>query len=151
MSWNVTLVEQLRYYINDINSSNYSYTDAQLAKFIAIAGTQVFSSLGLSSTYTVDVSIPSINPDPESDKTISALLVLKAAVIITAGQVKYMSSTAGYKVVDDRSSIDGQAGLLAIRDLLKFYTDNYNKAEESYLLGEGNIGCAVLSPYTRGL
>ena len=44
-TWDDILVERLRYYIFDLDSSNYSWTDLQLQKFLAISSIDVLSDL----------------------------------------------------------------------------------------------------------
>lgn len=146
MAWTSSLTEQLRYYLNDADSTNYS--DARLSKFIAISAFELISKLELTSSYTVNITVPSISPDPETDAGFSSLIVLNAAIIIIRQEIKQLALSAGYRVVDDRSSIDGSEALKAMKDLLKSYQDNYDKAEQGYLLGDNNIGRAILSPYT---
>lgn len=145
--WTTTLTEQLRYYLNDADTSTYS--DARLSKFIAFAALEVFSRLGISG-YSVNITTPSIDPDPESDINISSLLVLKSATIVIKNEIKQLSITAGYKVMDDRSSIDGAEALKAMKELLKSFENNYDQAVQGYALGNGSIGKAILGPYTPG-
>ncbi len=148
MAWTTTLTEQLRYYLNDADSVTYS--DARLSKFIAFAAGAVFTRLNLTSTYTVDTSVPTISPDPSSNLGISGLLVLEAAVIVIRNEIKQLAITAGYSVKDDKSSIDGKAALQAMKDLLKSFEDKLADAEFDYVYGQGTIARAVMSPYTSG-
>lgn len=146
--WTITLTEQLRYYLNDADSVTYS--DARLSKFIAFAALELVGRFGLTSNYSVNITTPSITPDPEDDPSFASLLVLKAAEIVLRNEIKQLAITAGYKVTDDRSSIDGANALKAYKDLLDMYSDNCDKAESAYAMGNGGIGIAILSPYTQG-
>lgn len=146
MAWTTTLTEQLRYYLNDADTVTYS--DARLSKFIAFAATEVLPKLNLTTSYSVNISVPSIDPDPSNDPNLAPLLVLKAAVIIIRNEIKQLSITAGYAIKDDRSSINGAEALKALKDLLNKFEENFEDALKDFLTGSGGIGRAILSPYT---
>lgn len=141
-----TLVEILKYYLDATNSE---YTDIVLSKFLAVAANEVSFETGIT-TYTVDVVNSTITPDPSLDQSFSSLLVLKAAVVAIRAEIKKQSLVAGYRITDDKVTMDGRAALEALRDLLKLYLSNYDKAVQAYQLGDGHVGIAILSPYTSG-
>lgn len=145
MSWQVTLTERLRYLLDDSDTTEYSTN--RLSKFLAIAAFEVFNNISLKNSYSVDTTIPSINPDPESTP-VAPLIVLKAYEIILRQEYKKLATTAGWKINDDRSSISGQGALDVLKDLLNKAAKQYKDAEVSYLTNDGNIGMAVMGPYT---
>ncbi len=145
MSWNTSLSFQLKNYLDPTNDD---YTEAFLSKFIAFAATEVFQKLSLKNSYSVDITIPSISPDPTSDIGLSSLLVLKAAEIVVRTELKQIVVSAGYSIKDDRVTISGTEALKALKDLLKEYQTNYTKAEFAYIHGDATIGRAILTPYT---
>jgi hypothetical protein len=144
MSWTTVLSNQLKYVLDDTNNDDYD--NIRLSKFIAIAATIVFSDLNLIN-FTVDTEEPSIVPDPTTEK-FAPLLVLKAAELVIRQEYKKMSRQAGIKITDDRSSIDGSNYLNALKELMNGYKKQYEDAKKSYQLGAGNIGQAILGPYT---
>lgn len=145
MAWTTELTQHLRYYLDDSDTTTYS--DARLSRFIAFAAYEVVAEVG-NNDFVIDITIPSIDPDPVPYKSLSALFVLKGAVIVIRNEIKGLSKTAGWKITDDKSTIDGREALKALQELLKGYLDAYEKAKTAYLLGDGSIGMAILSPYT---
>lgn len=145
MSWTTTLSFQLKNYLDPTNDD---YTEAFLSKFIAFAATEVFQKLSLKNTYSIDIAVPSITPDPTLDMGLSSLLVLKAAEIVIRHELKQAVISAGYSIKDDRVSISGTEALKALKDLLLEFQKNYAQAEFAYIRGDATIGRAILSPYT---
>lgn len=145
MAWTTELTQLLRYYLDDSDTTNYS--DARLAKFIAFGAYEVVAEVG-NTDFTIDIATPTISPDPVEYKAISSLFVLKGAIILIRNEIKGLLKTAGWKITDDKSTIDGREALKALQELLKGYTESYQKALTSYLMGDGSIGMAILSPYT---
>lgn len=156
MAWDTVLVENLRYWINDLESTAYAWTDAQLKKFICIAAINViqldlqgFESL-ISGPYSIDVSGPTISPDPTADASqgFSNLIVMKAACIIAGGELKKIGSTAGYKITDDRSTIDGTKAVEVAKQVASNYCDAYLQALLGFKQGAAHgSGEAILSPF----
>lgn len=145
MSWDTEYAPILLRYLDDSDST---YTTSRLNYFLAVAAYEVFPSLSING-YTVDVTTPSISPDPASDQSISSLIILKAACVIIRAEIKRLAVVAGYSVKDDKTSIDGKEALATMRELLKEYTKNYDQALKAYQIGNGHIGRAILSPYTQ--
>lgn len=156
MAWDTTLVENLRYWINDLDVTAYTWTDTELKKFLCIAAINViqidllgFESL-INGPYTIDVSATTISPDPTADATngFSNLIVMKAACIIARAELKELGSSAGYKIVDDRSTFDGTQALGVARDIAKDYCGAYGETLIAFKQGNVNAGQAILSPYS---
>lgn len=147
MAWSTTLITNLKYYLDPTDLT--TYTDAQLVKFTLLGAAEMFTKLGLTS-YVVDYTAETITPDPESDTGLSALIVVNTAIIIIRGEIRKHAFTAGFKVSDDRSTVDGAEALKALKDLLKMYMDMLGKAVTDYQRGINPVYTAILSPYTRG-
>lgn len=155
MAWDTTLVTRLRYMIHDLDPSNYTWTDSQLKTFIAIAAVYTFEDLSpfeldYGGPYTVDTDIPSISPDPVSTPIISNIILLKAACIIATSELKKANASGGWKIVDDRSTIDGTQNVKSAKEIADNYCKSYTDAFNAYLQGNTSIIQAILSPYTDG-
>lgn len=155
-TWDTVLVERLRYYINDIDSTAYDWTDVQLQKFLAIGAVNVFSDLAKYSTilqwpYTINTATTGsnmISPDPLNDLIgISNLLVINAGCIIARSTLKRTGAAGGWKIIDDKATIDGTQSVIAAQNTAKTYCDSYSKAIEEFKDGNAYAGSAVLSPY----
>lgn len=161
-TWDDILVERLRYYIYDLDSSNYSWTDLQLQKFLAISAIDVFGQLieytdeiGGSFTINTSLSGPSmISPDPVSTcpAIVTNMIVTRAACLISQQEYKkLLGQGAGWKVVDDRSTIDGTSALEATKNQADYYCQGYSEMLMDFKKNYQFIGSAILSPYTKGL
>ncbi len=159
MGWETVLVERLRYYINDLDAADYDWTDAQLQKFLAIATIDVINATSRwSSTvgsYTVDTSATGaamISPDPLSSSVaaFSNLIVLRAACIIAKSEFKRASKEtgAGWKITDDRSTIDGTKAIDASKQIAGDYCGSYEEALADFKSGNRYAGYAILTPFT---
>lgn len=155
MAWTNTLVERLRYYINDINIDSYAWTDLQLQKFIAIATISVSEQLKqwpIGYTYVVDTSVPSITPDPTTAAGVppgfNNLIVIYAGWVVAHGEMKKKSATAGFKITDDKSTIDTTSVMGAFKDTADSYMKNYKDAVYDFQMGNKFAGAAILSPYS---
>ncbi len=155
MAWDTTLVTQLRYIINDHDSSNYSWTNDQLKIFICIATMQVDTALGKWQSitlgpYTVDIASPTISPDPtlnSAPQGFTNLITFNAALIIATSELKKMGFKAGYKIVDDKSTIDTTGVADALRGVIESMKEIYKDALLEFQRGHAYDGSAILSPY----
>lgn len=155
MAWDTTLVEQLRYVIGDYDSSNYYYSSANLKKFLLVAAYQTLEALaswGIDANYQIDLDGSTISPDPTSDvayRSFANLMVIKAACLIGSSQLRFMSMKTGYKVVDDKSTIDTTGVMESLKDNVKTFCDGYQQAIKEFKENstKTNVGSAILGPY----
>lgn len=147
MSWQTTMTQIVRGLIFDLTSP-YTYTDERIQDIIAIAGTLVISDVDFSYTYTIDVSTPSISPDPatSSDDDFVALVCLKTACIISQGEHRTASRQA-FNVKDGPASIDTRSKAEYLGGLANNVCEAYEKAKRSFQIGDGSVGKAIVGPY----
>jgi hypothetical protein len=160
MAWNTILVERLRYVIYDLDATAYVWTDAQLEKFLAIAAINVFTELldwtteigGEYTVYTEETGVDMIDPDPVSNgpQALGNMIVAKAACIIAKAELKKIGTTAGWKVVDDKSTIDGSNAIQAAKDNAEHMCSNYDDIVEDFKRGNRAAGHSILTPYNNG-
>ena len=157
MSWDTELVERLRYVINDLDPTDYTWTDVQLQKYLAIATINVLNDLAqygsvIGTGYAVNVSATGstmITPDPTASSSIgfSNLIVFQAACIIARGDLKKAGKTGGWKIIDDRSTIDGTSSIQGAKDIVDDYCGAYAATLAEFKRGNQFAGQAILSPY----
>lgn len=157
MAWDTELVERLRYVINDLDSTAYTWTNTQLQKYLAVSASDVFNDLQQYSTvigsgYSVSLSASGVNmitPDPldSGAPALSNLIVFKAACLIARGDLKKAGITAGWKVVDDRSTIDGSKAIEGYKEAVTNYCGAYTDTLNEFRRGNQYAGSAILSPY----
>lgn len=158
MSWDTELVERLRYVINDIDAADYTYTATQLQKFLAVAAGQVLNdttqySSVIGSGYVINVSATGsamIQPDPLDAGSIGFenLIVFKAACIIARSELKTAGVLGGWKITDDRSTIDGTQSVAAAKDAAASYCSAYTDTLIEFKEGNRYAGHAILSPFS---
>lgn len=154
MAWDTVLVDRLRYVINDFDSSSYLYNDTQLKKFLVIAATFVITEApdwtSIFGDYVIDTSAITISPDPVDTSPLgfSNLVVLKAACIISRAELKKIGATGGWKITDDRSTIDGTGAVENAKQWSIDACDAYKKTLEEYQRGNSSAGEAIFGPYS---
>lgn len=156
MSWDTELVDKLRMIINDLDSSNYTWTDSQLKKFIIISASFLDSELSQWTTvtggpYSFDYTNLTISPDPTSSSTndgFENLIVYRAAMIIAKSDLKKLSLTAGWKIVDDRSTLDGTQALNYAKESVNYFENSFKDALKEFKIGNTTVSEAILSPYS---
>tara|TARA_B100000575_G_C22739215_1_gene442321 strand:- start:88 stop:627 length:540 start_codon:yes stop_codon:yes gene_type:complete len=152
VAWDNTLVNRLRYYIGDIDGDSQVWSNIQLAKMIAISAVDVLSEVSLIDTsFDIDTDIPSITPDPTSNDLnagIGALFVLRSAYVIALSEMRKDISKFGFRIRDDKTSIDGSVGMGARKEMLEFYKDNYTRGVWEWEKGNRAACRAILGPYS---
>jgi len=119
MAWTTDLVTMTRILINDVLLPQ-KHADSYLQQVLITAGIIVSNDVELQYNYVFDIANLTISPDPviSGDVIVQALLPLKAACIINAGQFQSSIGQA-IKVRDGDSSIDTSVGFGGYRDILK--------------------------------
>jgi hypothetical protein len=150
MSWDTVLVERLRFLIGDTGTdpADQTYSDVELAKFIAISAIHVMSSISYKGTFSIDTSVPTIDPDPISDDIpigIGNMFVLKAACIIAQSERKKNLSKYGIKVVDHRTTVDTTKAGENAKDVTKSFCDMYEDAAEDWVRGIAEAGARFIT------
>lgn len=144
------MVKSLRYYIGDVSSPN-TYTDAVLTDFILIGAQQTIAELTvLPSSFTIDMTNSTIDPNPASDSAnqgLSNLFILRAAAVISVSEARKDVAKYGIRIKDDLTSYDGTAALKGKQDAVKMFMENYEKSKWDWERGNKYAGRAILGPY----
>lgn len=152
MSWQTTIPTMVRYLINDVDSSNYKYSDSRVEKTTVIGAQFVSLDLDFPNTYTIDIATDSISPDPTDsatrDNSFINLVALKTACIIVGSEMKTEAANA-ISIKDGPSAIDlrGVSSTLAV--LYKDLCDKFTAMADDYKF-TGETGQAILGPYSPG-
>lgn len=157
MAWDTVLVERLRYYVNDLDSTNYLWTDNQLKKFLVMAASMLFGSdlkefnTQIGGPYSVDTNNTTITPDPvdNSPDGVSNLIVMKAGCLIARSEYKKAGAVGGYLIVDDKSTIDTRGAVESAKSLADDYCKGFTDALSDFKKGNFAVTIkAVMSPFT---
>lgn len=149
MAWENEMVGILREMVGDYDKSKYS--DARLEEVILSATTLVMPKVDFSVSYTVDLDLGSLSPDPTSqspkDYDFINLVCLRATALLLNSEAK-TAALQSYRVVDGPSTIDGTAAAKAMQQLAKTAMEDFERAVFDYQAGNSVGAGAVLTPYT---
>lgn len=146
--WEIECEEMVRVLINDMSSSPMYNTD-RITRLVVIAAVQVVNEINFDTTYTVDISLGTISPDPSNvntkDNVFINLVCLKAAVILLDSELRYYAISS-LRASDGPSSIDTSSRVLFVREAGKILQSRYTQLKMLQQMGQA--GQAVLTPYT---
>jgi hypothetical protein len=153
MSWQAELSTIVRYLINDLDTSNYQYSDERIETTTVIAAQMVILDISLPTQYEVSVQNISISPDPTNtpkDNAFINLTALKAACIILGSEVKTQGMNA-ISIKDGPSAIDLRGVASTISFLYENICDKYEKLLKDYKEDlVSAAGQVILGPYSPG-
>jgi hypothetical protein len=158
MGWSATLSEQLRYIIGDTDEVSPDYSDTQLNKFLGIGARFVVSDLieynsEIYGPYSIDTNLTAdaiISPDPMTSGApvgFANLILLKAAFLISGNELRRLGATAGWKIQDDKSTIDGTAAIKYLNGVKDYMEERYQECLDEFKKGQQNTGYAIMTPY----
>lgn len=154
MSWQTELTIMVRHIIDDLDSTNYSYTDERIQKTISIAAQLVILDISLPTKYNVDIENSSIVPDPTQtepkDNVFINLAALKTACLILGSEVKTEGRNA-ISIKDGPSAIDLRGVASTISFLYENICGKYDNLLKDYKEDlVVDAGQAILGPYSPG-
>ena len=151
MAWYNELVLILRHLIDDLDSSSETYDDDRLEEVLIVAAQLMTTQVDFDNSYTIDVDLHSISPDPTSagnkDDDFINLTCIKAACIILTGEAKSLAAQS-YTIKDGPSSISVKGAYDATKNLLDQMKLYLALAIQHYKAGNSVAGKAILTPYT---
>jgi hypothetical protein len=155
MAWDTTITSLVRYLINDLDSSNYTWTDTQIKKFILISTSLVDAQLAkwtsiTGGPYIIDFDNLTITPDPTTASSSAAfitLIAINASSVMLRADYKRLTVQSGWKIIDDRSTIDGTGMLSGAKQSYEDMHKAYLDAIEAFQVGNAPQALAILSPY----
>lgn len=151
MSWQGQISTMVRHLVNDLEPTNYKYSDKRIETTILVAAQLVSEDIDLVNDYSINVEQCSLSPDPTDESTrdnvFINLVTLKSSCIIIGSEVRTEASNA-ISIKDGPSAIDlrGVANTLTI--LYKDLCDKYSQLVYDYVAGGSLAGQAILGPYS---
>lgn len=159
MSWQGEIGTIVRHLINDVDPTNYTYSDERIETTILVACQLVSQEVKFENTYLVDVEQCRLTPDPTDPTTSPSLQAkddgfinisaLKASCIILGSELKTQGLNS-VKVTDGPSSVDYTSVAKNLQFLYEFSCNKYDEYKLNYQMGNSNVGQAILSPYSPG-
>ena len=132
---------KLRYLINDLNSSDYEYSDEMLGQLLLVSSCYV--KCDISADYEIDFSTGETDPVLTDAQT--CLVTLKAACLLTQSEMK-SNVNCGVKIVDGPTTIDTSGMPKNLVTIAQTYCEDYELAKVQYLL-KNSEGCSSTTPY----
>ena len=151
MAWQNEMVRIVRHLINDLDSSNYTFTDDRLEESVLVAAQLLLKEVDFDNTYTIDTDALDLSPDPTTlatkDDAFINLVCLKASCLIIGSEVRTNALNA-IVVKDGPSSIDMRGIAAGLQAIYKDMCDKYDHYVMQWKAGNSIAGQAILSPYS---
>lgn len=153
MSWQGQMGTIVRYLIDDVDPSNYKYSDHRIETTLLVAAQLTQMSISFSQEYNVNVENCTLSPDPtdsdNEDHAFITLICLRAACIIVGSEIRSESGNA-ISIKDGPSAIDLRGVTQTLAVLYKDLCAKYDQASLDYRAGSSVAGQAILGPYSPG-
>jgi len=148
MAWQETMVTMVRVLINDLDSSNYTYSNERLEQTILVSAQYVASAADFQNAYVVDLGQFTLTPDPTDDPADNDyinLVCLKAACLILGSSAQTSAGNSLF-VKDGNSTIDTRATAGTLMKLYEDTCNKYNQMMMDYKAGKSIAGQSILGP-----
>lgn len=148
--WQDQTLPLLRVMIDDMDSTDYSFSDARLEQTLIVAAHYINQEIDFDATYVISNNNQTITPDPSEapDDAFMNFMVLKAACLIDIGSARTAAMTAGLEskcgpaVMKTLRRMDGFATLLD-----KGACASYEQLKKEYRFGNVKWAKGILSPF----
>ena len=152
MPWQNEMTVIVRHLVNDLDSTDYTFSDDRLEEAILVSSQLSILEIDFEQTYTIDVDSSSLSPDPTDssgkDDSFINLVSLKTAQMLIGSELKTHSLQA-VALRDGPSSIDLRGIVSGLKLLFDDINRRYDEAVTQYKLN-GVVGQAILGPYSPG-
>ena len=151
MPWQNEMKVIVRHLVNDLDSSDYTFTDSRLEDEVLVSSQLASLEIEFVNTYAIDVDSVSLSPDPTSgnkDDSFINLVCLKTAQMLLGSELKTHSLNA-ISLKDGPSALDLRGIVSGLKILFDDINKKYEEATTQYKLN-GVVGQAILGPYSPG-
>tara|TARA_Y100000401_G_C8321727_1_gene225701 strand:- start:347 stop:856 length:510 start_codon:yes stop_codon:yes gene_type:complete len=152
MAWQNEMTVIVRHLVNDLNSSDYTFTDDRLEEAILVSAQLSALEIDFENSYTIDVDSLTLTPDPtdssNKDDSFINLVSLKTSQMLLSSELKTHSLNA-ISLRDGPSALDLRGIVTGLKILFDDINRRYEEAKTQYKL-DGVVGEAILGPYSPG-
>lgn len=138
MNFSTSALEIFRVLINDLDESDYEYSDEALLRVLYASAYYVNKDVG--GSYTISFCNQTVSPTPTDD--FIQLAALKAACIL-AKSIHSQYSKNNFKVSDGPTSIDLSGAASELAKAAKNNCEEYLTALRSSILTSGGLGAST--------
>ena len=157
MAWQNEMTIIVRHIIDDLDSTNYQFSNDSMEEAITVAAQLIHNEMEFSVDYNIEVDNRTISPDPTTtavganpkDDDFIALCCLRAGILFTGSQLKTYSLKA-IAIRDGSSSIDTRGIITGLQILHADLTKKYEDVKLDYQTSKLGLGKVILSPYSPG-
>lgn len=157
MAWQNEMTIIVRHIIGDIDSTNYTFTDARIEEAILVAAQLFMNEVDVSIVYQIDVDNGIMNPDPTTTPTANAwrdddfiaLVCLRCGLLLTSSLMRTYSLKA-ISIRDGASSIDTRGIVAGLQQVYNALFKQYDEVKLAYQAGKIGWGKGILGPYSPG-
>jgi len=153
MSWQGQMGTIVRHLVNDLDPSNYTYSDDRIETAILVASQLMIMNVDFNNVYDINVESCRLSPDPTDsgtkDNAFITLSCLRAACIIIGSEIRSESGNA-ISIKDGPSAIDLRGVTATLTVLYKDLCEKYENLLLEYRAGNSVAGHAILGPYSPG-
>jgi len=153
MSWQGQLSTIVRHLIDDLDSTDYTYSQDRIETAILVSAQLTVMNVTFDNTYTINVETCTLTPDPTDtdikDEAFMTLICLRTACLIIGSQIRKESGNA-ISIKDGPSAIDLRGVSKTLQFLYEDLCERYETLLLEYRAGNSIAGQVVLSPYSPG-
>ena len=157
MSWEIEMPRMVRYMINDLDDTKYTYTNERLQELVIVAAQLVVSQLDFTQPFAPDLGSLTLTPDPTDrvgppptrDDAFIDLVCMKAACIADRSEARTAAGQA-VQARDGSSEINLRWIAAAKQGLLEKggWCPAYDEAAFQYMSSRThNVGAAIMGPF----
>lgn len=148
MTWQDIAIPIVRILVNDYNDASYDYNDDRLTQTLVVAAYLIDQEIDFSTSYTINVPLETISPDPSSDTAFINFMSLKAACIIDQSTFRTKATIAGLKAKLGPAVLETVEHLKGFKELLTTGPcAAYEALKDDYIFGNAQVVEAILSPF----
>ena len=152
MAWQNEMTLIVRHLVNDLNSSDYTFTDSRIEESVLVSAQLAALEVDFENTYAIEVDSLSLSPDPtdssNKDDSFINIVCLKTAQMLLGSELKTHSLNA-ISLRDGPSALDLRGIVSGLKILFDDINKKYDEAKTQYKLN-GVVGQAILGPYSPG-
>jgi|TARA_R110000765_G_scaffold335437_1_gene425829 hypothetical protein len=152
MAWQNEMTLIVRHLVNDLDSSEYTFTDSRLEESVLVSAQLSLVEIDFESTYTIDADSLTLSPDPtdssNKDDAFINLICLRTARMLIGSELKTHSYNA-ITLRDGPSSLNLTGIVAGLKILFEDINKRYEEAVMQFKMN-GVVGQAILGPYSPG-
>lgn len=147
MSWDIDVVETVRYLIGDVDSPQ-KYNSTRIKTAAIISSNFVCREVSLSNIYVINIAAQTILPDPSLSDPVDYgfldLISLRTSILILQGELK-IYATSSMRIMDGPSSIDVTGIFQNTKKIMDDLNLTYCIAKNRYIMNSSGYGKSILS------